>query len=305
MSVSTQVHDVDDVIEILSGRCEIIGDHGRRFDKVRPIGEADDLSLTFFALPPERISLVETTRSRVIILQAELRSMLDRIPDKTFVLVDNARLSFARVMRAFFSPERKRGIHASAIIGEGCDISPDVYIGPLATIGDRVRIGERSVIEAGVHIYDDSIIGKNVTIHAGAVIGMDGFSHIRNEEGKIEKVPQIGKVIIEDDVEIGSNACIARATMTETVIGQNVKIDNLVHVAHNVVVGEDSLIIAEAMIGGNVRIGERSWIAPCACIRDNITIGKDVMVGMGAVVTKSVNDGETVFGVPAKPKGRK
>lgn len=303
--MSTQVHDVDDVIEILSGRCETLGDHGRRFDKVRPIGEADDLSLTFFALSPERISLVETTRSRVVILQAELRSMVDEIPDKTFVLVDNARLSFARVMRALFSPERKHGIHASAIIGEGCNISPDVYIGPLATIGERVRIGERSVIEAGVHIYDDSIIGKNVTIHAGAVIGMDGFSHIRNEEGKLEKVPQIGKVIIDDDVEIGSNACIARATMTETVIGRNVKIDNLVHVAHNVVVGADSLIIAEAMIGGNVRIGERSWIAPCACIRDNITIGKDVMVGMGAVVTKSVNDGETVFGVPAKPKGGK
>jgi UDP-3-O-[3-hydroxymyristoyl] glucosamine N-acyltransferase len=141
---------------------------------------------------------------------------------------------------------------------------------------------------------------KNIIVHATAVIGADGFGYERNEKGELEKFPSIGGVIIEDNVEIGACTCIDRGTLGDTIIREGCKIDNLVHIAHNVEIGKHSIIVAHATICGSAQIGEYCWIGPHAVIRDKVTVGNRVMVGMGAVVTKDVPDGVTVMGVPAR-----
>jgi len=137
-------------------------------------------------------------------------------------------------------------------------------------------------------------------IHAGAVIGSDGFGYTRNEEGLVEKFPHMGGVVIEDDVEIGANTCIDRGALGNTFIGRSVKIDNLVHIAHNVVIEENSFIIANAMIAGSVQIGKNAWIAPSASVLQQLKIGDNALVGVGSVIRENVPANETWAGVPAR-----
>ncbi|MFA6455573.1 MAG: UDP-3-O-(3-hydroxymyristoyl)glucosamine N-acyltransferase, partial [Bacteroidota bacterium] len=151
------------------------------------------------------------------------------------------------------------------------------------------------------YIYDNVRIGKNVIIQAGAVIGGDGYGYSRNDKGEFEKFPHVGAVLIEDDVEIGANTCVDRGTLGNTIIREGAKIDNLVHIAHNVTVGKHAAVIAQSMIGGSTVIGDYGWIAPSASLMNGIKIGSKVTVGLGAVVTKNIPDGETWAGVPAQP----
>ena len=143
------------------------------------------------------------------------------------------------------------------------------------------------------------LMSDNINIGPNCSIGFDGFGYVRDEDGWV-KFPHKGKVIIEDSVEIGANCCIDRGSLSDTIIHKGVKMDNHVHIAHNVEVGEDTLIVANVFIGGSVKIGKRCWIGPNVCIRDNITIGDDCMIGMGSVVTKDIPSGKVVYGVPAK-----
>ena len=161
------------------------------------------------------------------------------------------------------------------------------------------------LLMASVVLYDNVRLGRNVVIHSGAVIGVDGFGYGRNPEGTLEKFPQIGAVEIEDEVEIGSNSCVARGALLNTVIGRGTKIDNLVHIAHNVRIGENCLIIAHAQIAGSVRIGNRCWLAPSCTINTGVTIGDDAMVALGSVVVHDVTPGAFVAGNPARPTIRK
>jgi len=221
------------------------------------------------------------------------------IQDKTLILVSNPRLAFIRVMQKYFEKKVEFIVHPTAIIDENAKIALNVYIGPNSYIGE-CEIGENTVIHGNVFIYPNVKIGSNGIIHAGTVIGTSGFSYERNERRELERFPHIGGVIIEDEVEIGSNVSIDRGTMGNTIIGRGTKIDNLCHIAHNVVIGKHCMIIAQSMVGGSTRIDDYSWVAPQACLRDGIKIGKNVVIGMGSVVTKDVEDGWVVFGVPAK-----
>jgi UDP-3-O-[3-hydroxymyristoyl] glucosamine N-acyltransferase len=281
--------------------CTIIGDSRRSFSRVEPIHSATVGALTFcIKKGEEALRLLEETKASVVICGVGILSEAAKFDNKTLVAVKDPRLWFVRSVNAFFPPKAKTGIHPTAIIGKGCQIGKDLYIGPYVTIGDDVTIGNGTKIYAGVHIHDRVRIGKNIVLKSGCVIGGDGFGYERNEKGILEKFPHVGGVIIEDDVEIGSSTCVDRGTLSNTVIGRGTKIDNLVHIAHNVVIGKHCVIVALAMIGGGTKICDGAWVAPTACVRDGIVIGKQALVGMGAVVTKNVDDKDVVIGVPAK-----
>jgi len=191
------------------------------------------------------------------------------------------------------------GIHPTAIVderavvGEGVSIGAYTVIGE-CTIGDGVRIGSHC------RIKDGAVIGKRVTIADGVIIGGDGFGFVKQKGGEPFRFPHVGSVIIEDDVEIGSNTCIDRGTLGSTIIRFCAKIDNLVHIAHNVDVGARTMIAANAMIGGSTVLGEDVWIAPSVTARDGLSIGDKSFIGLGAVLTKSVPEGEVWAGSPAR-----
>jgi UDP-3-O-[3-hydroxymyristoyl] glucosamine N-acyltransferase len=214
--------------------------------------------------------------------------------------VANPRRSFIRIVGAFFAPPKPTGVHPTAVVDPRTELGDDVHIGPFACV-EAAKVGGGSVIHGHVHIYPGVRIGRNVTIHAGAVIGADGYGYERNEAGVLEKFPHLGGVVIEDEAEIGANACIDRGTLGDTVISEGAKIDDLVYVAHNVTVGRHAAVIALSAIAGGARIGDRAWIAPGATVRDKQSVGADARVGIGAAVLEDVPGGSTVAGVPARP----
>jgi UDP-3-O-[3-hydroxymyristoyl] glucosamine N-acyltransferase len=219
-------------------------------------------------------------------------SMVFSSPDAKKAMMECAREFYVQAPRAFIHPNAS--IDLSATIGENALIHSG------AVISSHVVIGDNCIIEPNVYIHSHSVIGNNVHIKANAVIGGNGFGYVKSTNGTYEHVPHFGRVCIEDDVHIGSNTCIDRGSLSDTIIKKGVKIDNLVHIAHNVEIGENTLVIACSMVAGSVKIGENAWIAPAASIRNGITIGNDTVVGMGSLVLKSVADGVTVAGVPAK-----
>lgn len=174
-------------------------------------------------------------------------------------------------------------------------------MGPLSSIGEDVTIGAETALWAGMHDHGLVRIGARVTIHSGTVIGSDGFGFERTESGERERCAHIAGAVIKDDVEIGANADIDRGTLGNTRVCAGAKIANLAHIRHNVPVGARALVIANVTICGGTQIGEETWIAPSACLRDGIRIGDRASVGLGSVVTKDVEDGSVVFGVPARP----
>ncbi|MFM1977207.1 MAG: hypothetical protein RL145_2053, partial [Pseudomonadota bacterium] len=161
------------------------------------------------------------------------------------------------------------------------------------------NIGANTILHPNVTIYSSVTIGENATIHAGTVIGADGFGYERDVDGAMYKFPHLGGVVIGDNVEIGSNSSIDRGTLGNTIIRDGAKIDNQVHISHNVDVGRDAVIIANSMVGGSVKIGDRAWLAPSVCIMNQRKIGEDATVGLQALVVKDVQKLETVMGAPA------
>lgn len=291
----------DDIMDLLPNNHVIVGDiENIRFTHSLPIVEADEDAVAWIS--PERkdqLDLISSTRARVIFIASDHQLDLSLFPEKTFVLVPNVKLTFQRLIGQLFHRRELDGIHPMAFIHPDAIIGTRVSISAFTYVG-RCRIGDGSVIYGNCYIHDHVIIGKNVIIHSGTVIGADGFGLTRNERGELENFPHIGGVIIEDDVEIGANTCIDRGTLGNTHIKAGAKIDNLVHVAHNVEIGHHSAVVANTMIGGSTRIADYSWIAPSATLRDRIRVGNNATVGLGAVVTRSIPDQETWMGNPAK-----
>ena len=274
------------------------------FNNVKPINESDSSSLCW--LSPTRTNkneLLKESKSKVIICSHD-NDFESNYPDKLFIKVLNPKLVYLRIVREFFTIKPEYGIDKTAIISSKSIIHKESYIGPYCVIGD-VKIGKNTFIHENCSIRDNTLIGNNVNIKPNTIIGGDGFGYSVNEHGNQEKFPHIGGVIIEDDVDIGSNTCIDKGTLGNTLISKGAKIDNLVHIAHNVKIGKNSMIIAQAMIGGSTEIGDNSWISPSSCIRDAITIGSNVMIGLGSLVTKSVPDNEIWMGSPARRFKRK
>jgi UDP-3-O-[3-hydroxymyristoyl] glucosamine N-acyltransferase len=238
---------------------------------------------------------------------------------KTIIRVPNARIAFARVLPLFF-PERTfaPGIHPSAIVAATAQIDQSAHIGPCCVIGENVKIGPHAVLRGGNHIGDNSTIGaethlfpnvvlygqtqigQRVRIHAGAVIGSDGFGYVF-DAGIHRKVPQVGQVIIQDDVEIGANVTIDRGALGPTTIGKGTKIDNLVQIAHNVTIGEHCLIVAQVGVAGSTKIGRETTLAGQAGVAGHLKIGNKVIVAAQSGVMHDIPDGEKWLGAPAQP----
>jgi UDP-3-O-[3-hydroxymyristoyl] glucosamine N-acyltransferase len=238
---------------------------------------------------------------------------------KPLIRVANARVAVARLLPMFFPPDQHvAGIHPTAIIDSSARIDPSAHIGPHCAVGARVQIGARAVLMGGNHVgrdcqlgddvtlfpnvllYARTVIGNRVTIHGGTVIGSDGYGYVF-DEGRHRKVLQVGNVVIHDDVEIGANAAIDRAALGSTVIGKGTKIDNLVHVAHNVAMGSHCLVMGQAGFAGSTRLGDYCVIASQSGIAGHLTLGPQATVGAKSGVMRDVPNGGTVLGIPAQP----
>lgn len=217
-----------------------------------------------------------------------------------FLMVANPRLVFAEIIGNFFAEKINPGIEKSASIDESAQIGKDCYIGRNVVIEAGVTIGDYCVIQHNTCILKHTQIGDHVVIGCNNTIGNYGFGYEKNDEQLYRKIEHIGKVVIKDNVEIHNNTCIDRGVLGDTIIGNNSKIDNLVHIAHGVQIGNNCLIIANAMIAGSVKIGDNTWVAPSASVKNKIEVGSDNMIGLGAVVLKNTSPGATYIGNPAE-----
>ena len=217
-----------------------------------------------------------------------------------YIKVNNPRLTFAQVVNELFKENELIGTDKSAIISKNTKIGNKVYIGPNTIVGDNCIIGNNTIIHGNCSIYKNVIIGNNVTINSGCVIGSDGFGYERKEDKEFVKFPHLGGVKIGNNVEIGANTTIDKGALDYTIIEDGVKIDNLIHIAHNVKVGKNTAIIANCMVAGSVIIGENSWIGPSTSILESIRIGDNSFIGMGSVVIKNIPNEEVWVGVPAR-----
>lgn len=291
---------VNDLLKSVRTTYTVLGMGDRHVSSVSPIDEADSESVAFCNKKgAQGLQMVKDSNAGVIICHDDLEFTPDDFSDKTLILVSSPRLAFIRIMQAYFAEGTKPGISPAAIVDEKAKIHHSVYIGPNSYIGD-CEIGEGTVIHGSVHIYWGVKIGKNVLIQAGAVIGAEGQTYEMNEKGEMERFPQVGGVIIEDNVEVGANTSVMRGPMGNTIIGRGTKVGQLCNIGHGVKIGKHCRVISMSMIGGGSRIGDYSQVKLGACIKNKVDIGKNAIVGMGSVVTKDVGDGKVVYGVPAK-----
>ncbi|MBI4278538.1 MAG: UDP-3-O-(3-hydroxymyristoyl)glucosamine N-acyltransferase [Armatimonadetes bacterium] len=300
-----------DLATLLGG--EVLGEGETEVAGVAEIEAAGPADLVL-AVDERRLQAAEGSAAAAVLVPAALAPAA-----KPAVRVPNVRLAFAAALDVLMPPEPIAWeVHPSAVLGRGVRLGSPVSVGPLVAIGDEVTLGDRVVIGAGaaigrgtavgddsviapnVTVYPGTVIGRRVRIQGGAVIGGDGFGYARTPDGRHRKIPHHGRVVLEDDVEIGANATVDRATLGETRIGRGTKIDNLVMVAHNVTLGEDVIVVAQSGIAGSARVGNRVIIAAQGGVADHATVGDGAMVHARAGVTKDVPPGEKVSGFPAR-----
>jgi len=301
-----------EVANIIDG--EIIGDENIIVTGICGIKEAKEGDLTFIA-NSRYLPLMGQTRASAIITSMDVKTA-----PKAIIRTENPSMAFAKMV-SLLAPNdvrRPKGIHPTAIIGDKVKIGKNVAIDPYVVLEDNVEIKDNTVLYAGVYIghhtkvgrdciiypyviiRESVTIGNKVVIHGGTVIGSDGFG-FSTVQGVHHRIPQIGTVIIEDDVEIGANVTIDRARFDKTIIKKGTKIDNLVQIAHNVSIGENSIIVAQSGISGSTNIGKNVTVAGQAGIIGHISIGDNVVVAAQSGVTKSIPSNTCVSGYPAKP----
>ena len=295
---------------------EIAGDKNASVSEFAKIEEGRPGAISFLANPKYEHYIYET-RSSIVIVSKDFKPA--SAVHTTLIKVEDPYSAFAGLLRLYDEHRPKpQGISPRASIAEDAEIGEDCYIGDFAVIesgavigngsriypqcyiGTHVHIGNNTTLYAGVKIYEQCFVGNDVTLHAGAVIGADGFGFAPNPDGTYSKIPQLGNVVIEDNVEIGANSTIDRARFGRTWIKKGVKIDNLVHVAHNVIVGESSVLIGQCGIAGSAELGRGVIIAAQAGVNGHITLGDGSRVAGASAVQKSLPPGVSVFGTPAE-----
>ena len=283
------------ISEFVQGRVE--GNEEAAVYTFAKIEEGKEGAISFLSNPKYTHYLYET-KSTIVLINEDVE--LEHPVSATLIRVKNAYESVARLLQLYESMKpKKTGIDPLAFVSESANIGKDVYIAPFACIGDNVTIGDGCRIFPHVVIYEGCRIGKNVTIHAGSVIGADGFGFAPNQEG-YDKIPQIGIVIIEDDVEIGANTCVDRSTMGQTIIHKGVKLDNLIQVAHNCEIGENTVMSAQVGMAGSTKIGSWCMVGGQAGFAGHIHVADKTFVGAQCgVISNTKGDGEQLIGSPA------
>jgi UDP-3-O-[3-hydroxymyristoyl] glucosamine N-acyltransferase len=302
---------------MLGGTVE--GDANASVTKLSKIEEGVPGSLSFLGNPQYSPYLYQTKASIVIISKEQT---LEKPVAATLIRVADPRASFAVLLEAYNQlRNNKSGIEQPSYIASTAKLGDKVYVGTFTSIGEQVKIGnnvkiysncvigdnveidDNTVIFAGVRIYADCIIGKDCRIHSGVVIGGDGFGFAPNSENNYKKVPQIGNVVIGDHVEIGSNTTIDRATLGSTIIRKGVKLDNLIQIAHNVEIGENTVIAAQTGISGSTKIGKNCMIGGQVGIVGHLVIGDNVKIAAQSGIQNNLEEGAMVQGSPAFPVG--
>jgi UDP-3-O-[3-hydroxymyristoyl] glucosamine N-acyltransferase len=312
--LKTRSYRLCELADIVGG--ELVGDGEVEIRGVAGIREAAPGEITFVANPRYAEFAAETKASAVIVTR-------DLVCAKPLIRTDNPYFAYLQVLNLFaaaMAAQYPRGVHDAAVVDPGVTLGKNVSVGPFCHIGRGSRIGDNTTVLAGtfvgedVEIGPDGLIYSNVTIRErtrigarvilqpGVVLGGDGFGFARNDT-VYHKIPQIGRVVLEDDVEIGANSCVDRATTGETVVRRGTKIDNLVQIAHNVVVGEDTVVAAQAGVSGSTEMGRNVVIGGQAGVAGHITVGDNATIGGQAGATKSVPEGIAVSGYPAREHG--
>ena len=283
------------IADMINGRVE--GNPDAKINTFAKIEEGKEGAISFLS-NPKYTAYIYDTKSSVVLINEDVE--LTQPVSCTLIRVQNAYDSVAKLLQLYASMmPKKTGIDPLAFVSKSAKIGENVYIAPFAYIGDNVTIGDDTRIFPHVTIYDGCKIGKNVTIHAGSVIGADGFGFAPNQEG-YDKIPQIGIVVIEDDVEIGANTCVDRSTMGQTIIHKGVKLDNLIQVAHNCEIGENTVMSAQVGMAGSTKIGAWCMVGGQAGFSGHIKIADKTFVGAQAgVISNTKGDGEQLIGAPA------
>jgi UDP-3-O-[3-hydroxymyristoyl] glucosamine N-acyltransferase len=300
----------EQIAGILEG--EVVGNPNAEVSKLSKIEEGEVGSLTFLSNPKYQ-NFIYTTQASVTIVNNTF------VPESalttTLIKVDDAYVAFTKLLEFYNQVKlNKTGIEQPSFIDETAQYGTDLYLGsfsyigknvilgnnvkiyPNSYIGDNAVIGDNVTIFAGVTIYSESVIGTNCTIHSGTIIGSDGFGFAPNPDGTYTKIPQIGNVVIEDNVEIGANTTIDRATMGSTFIRKGVKLDNQIQVGHNVEIGENTVIAAQTGIAGSTKIGKNGMIGGQVGFAGHITVGNNIKIKAKSGITKNTKDGETLQG---------
>lgn len=295
-----KVVTVNEIINSLKGDFSVLGSLEGSISSPASIDQNLADSIVFCRHKDKTaFSRIGESKARIVICNKEIKFTKEYFTNKTLILVRNPRLTFIQIIREFYDQKMPYGISPTAIISKKATIDSNVYIGRHCYLGD-CRIGEGTIIYDNVYIYRANI-GKNVRIHSGTIIGaISEFAYERNERGELIEFPHFGGVIIEDNVDIHPHVNIDRGTFGDTIIGEGSKINRYTHVGHNSFVGRHNLIGGKCFIAGSCSIGDYCEIAFCSCIRNRTKIGNNVIVGMGSVITKDVEDGWVVYGVPAK-----
>jgi UDP-3-O-[3-hydroxymyristoyl] glucosamine N-acyltransferase len=283
------------IADFIGGRVE--GDEQAKVNTFAKIEEGKEGAITFLS-NPKYTHFIYETKASVVLINDDV--VLEHPVTATLIRVPNAYECVAKLMQMYAaSLPKKKGVDPLAFISKTAEIGEDVYIGPFTYVGDGVKIGKGSMIYPHVTIYDGCQIGENVTIHAGAVIGADGFGFAPSQEG-YDKIPQMGIVVIEDNVEIGANTCVDRSTMGQTVIHKGVKLDNLIQVAHNCEIGENTVMSAQVGMAGSTKIGAWCMVGGQAGFSGHIKVADKTFVGAQAgVIGNTKGDGEQLIGAPA------
>jgi UDP-3-O-[3-hydroxymyristoyl] glucosamine N-acyltransferase len=293
---------------------ELSGDSSLELTGIAPAVAARPGDLTF-AEKPSYLALAEQSAASAILVPPETATSSTKI----LLRVKNVRIALAQILEAYFvTPSPPPGVHSSAVVAASASIGAEVFIGPNCVIGEEVilgrgvvllggnhigagtRLGDQTKLHPNVVVYPGARIGARVVIHAGSVIGSDGYGYVF-DAGRHRKMLQIGEIIIEDDVEIGANAAIDRGALGPTVIGAGTKIDNLVHLAHNVIIGRHCLIMGQVGFAGSTKLGDYGVIASQSGISGHLNLGAQTTVGAKSGVMRDTPPGSTILGIPARP----